>query len=806
MRMAGCWQDIRHALRALRHAPGFTVVATVVLALGIGATTTIFSLADAALFRDLPFDHPDTLAMLWERAPSFARNRVSPLNFLDWSEQNQTFASMAAVVGGPRTLTGTGSAERILGQAVTADFFEVLRVSPVAGRTFTRVDAVPKATVVVLGERLWRTHYGADPSLVGRTIILEAQAFTVIGIVPARFQILFPAELWTLFVPGRSPEQRAPHYMQVIGRLRPGVTVEQARSDMAEVANRIAALAPATNKGWGVTIEPLRDAVVGGELRTTSFVLAGIVALVMLMASANVASLLLARGLSRTREIAVRTALGGSRARIVGQLLVESLVLALVGGVAGGLIASAATAVAPSIMPPGTLPESVYLALDGRVALFSAIVTLATGVLFGVFPAWQATEVSLVDTMTAGGRGVTKRTGRLRAALVVAEVATAVLLVSGAGLLVRTLMALQAVDPGFRGERVLTMSVGLPISKYPTPDSALTFYRAVEREIAAAPGVRVVALGDSLPLDGWNIGQGFEIVGDPPIDRANQKAAHYQIVSSEYFRALGIPLLRGRAFSAQDVASTKPVCVVNEEFVSRHLRGREPIGTLVSVQAMDMRGPTPVVREIVGVIHQVKEQPGETERAVEIYVPITQNPWYSASIVVQTSAEPLSVLPAVKAAVARVDKDQPLSEVRTMEEVAAEATAQPRFRAGLFAVFAAVALTLAAVGVFGVLAFAVRQRAREFGVRMALGARASHVVALVVSDAVKMTGAGVVIGLLAAAGLTRFLSSLLFGVQPLDAATFVTTAGVLGVSALVACAAPALRAARVDPAVALRQE
>jgi putative ABC transport system permease protein len=328
----------------------------------------------------------------------------------------------------------------------------------------------------------------------------------------------------------------------------------------------------------------------------------------------------------------------------------------------------------------------------------------------------------------------------------------------------------------------------------------------VERELWAIPGVRVAALGDSLPLDGWNIGQGFEVVGDPPVEKANQKAAHYQIISPEYFRALGIAVLRGRPFTAHDVSSAKQVCVVNEEFVARHLKGREPIGTLVSVQAMDPRGPTPVVREIVGVIRQVKEQPGETERAVEIYVPIAQNPWYSASIIVQTAGDPLAVLPAVKAAIERVDKDQPVTQVRTMEEVAAEATSRPRFRAGLVAMFAGLALALAAIGVFGVLAFSVRQRAREFGVRMALGARTIDIVTLVVGDAAKMTLAGVATGLAAAAGLTRFLGALLFGVEPLDATTFVVTAVVLTASALVACAAPALRAARVEPAVALRQD
>jgi len=802
------WRDLRYAVRSLRNAPGFTIVTVAVLAVGIGANSAMFSLVDAALVRPLPFTQPDRLVMLWERAPRFAHNRVSPLNFLDWSEQQRAFASVAAIAGGGRTLTSSGGeAERIPGQAVTSQFFDVLGVRAIAGVTFGPDAAADQRSVVVIGERLWRDRFGGDRSAIGRTITLDGQPHTIIGVAPAGFQILYASDIWTLFVPRRSSEQRRQHYLQVIGRLKPGVTLEQAKADMGGVADQIATIAPDTNKGWGVTIEPLREAIVGPELRTTSLVLAGVVGFVLLMACANVVNLLLARGLGRSREIAVRAALGGSRWRIIRQLLTESLLLATIGGACGLALAWAAVRAAPSFIPPGTLPQAIVLGFDTRVAAVAVALTLSTALLFGLVPAWQASAVPLAEMTSAGGRGSTRRGGGLRAVLVVAEVAAAVLLLSGAGLLVRTLIALNSIDPGFRAERVLTMSVGVPMNRYASSERLLAFYQAAERELSAIPGVKSAAFGGSLPLDGWNIGQGFSIVGDPPIEQSRMLSAHYQIVSAAYFLTLGIDIVRGRAFTEHDTAQTQPVVIVNEEFARRHLHGRDPIGMLLDVPSMELRGePTPVRREIVGVSRQVAEAAGEIERADELYVPIAQNPWFSASLAVQTAGEPMSFLPAVKAAIARIDKDQPLTRVRTMEEVAAEATSQPRFRAELLGVFAALALALAAVGIFGVLAFSVGQRAREFGIRVALGARTNDVLRLVLGGALKMTGAGVAIGLVAATLLTRFLGTLLFAVKPTDPMTFAATAAVLAASALIACALPAWRATRVDPAVTLRQE
>jgi putative ABC transport system permease protein len=801
------WRDLRYGARVLWRAPAFTALAVVILALGIGATTAIFSLFDAALLRALPYREPDALVMLWEAPPEGAHNRVAPLNYVDWSEQNRTFSAMAAIAGGSQTLSRPGALpERIAGQSVTTRFFDVLGVVPIAGRTFRAGDAAPAAHAVVISERLWRSRFGGDPNLVGRSIRFDGQPHTVIGVVPARFQILFASDLWVVFKPERTPEQRRMHYLQVIGRLRRGVTIDQARADMTAIARGIAQLSPDTNKGWGVTVEPLREALVGGDLRTTSTVLIGIVSLVLLMASANVANLLLARGIGRTREIALRAALGGSRGRLVRQLVTESMLLASIGGVVGIALAAALLQAAPSLIPPDTLPQGIVLALDGRVAGFAVLLTLATGVLFGLAPAWHTAEVPLAAAMSFGSRTATDRAGRIRSALAVAEVALAIVLLAGAGLLIRTLLSLDKVDPGSREHSVLTMVTVLPDSRYPTPEDVAAFYHAVERELAALPGVARASFGGSLPFDGWDVGQSFTVVGDPAPDAANQPSAHYQITGSGFFETLGIPIVRGRAFGAADTATSMPVCVVSEAFVRRYARGRDPLTLEVQVDAMSFRGPTPVKRQVVGVARQVLETPSDDGDAVQIYVPLTQNPWFWSTLSVRTLVPPAMMQPAIAAAVARVDKNLALTQVRTIDEIVAQATSQPRFRARLVALFAALALIVASVGVAGLLAFSVQQRRRELGVRMALGARGADVVRLVLGDTVRVLSLGMVLGLIGAAALTRALASLLFGVTPLDAVTFVTAPAVLCAAALLASAAPAWKAARTDPAIALRQD
>jgi predicted permease len=801
-------QDLRYGLRLLMRAPGFTLLAAGVLALGIGALAAVFSLVDAALLRPLPFSNPGELVMLWEKPPGNDHNRVSPLNFQDWHDQNHVFSHMAAVSGSFATLQTKTGPERLTGQAVTWEFFPVLGVNPLAGRAFTAQDETKRADVALLSETLWRNRFAADPKVLGSTVTVNGKPSTIIGIVPAHFGILWKADLWTLFAVKRSPEQRHMHYMQILGRLKPGVTLQQAQADMDTIAGNLAQIEPNTNKDWGINVEPLRVALVGRDLRVTSLVLLGVVAFILLMACANVANLMLARGAGRNREMAVRAALGAGSLRLTRQLITESVALALLGGIGGLVLATVIIRIAPAVIPRGTIPTGLQLALDLRVAAFAVAITLLTGVIFGLAPVWQLGRTSVASALQASGSyTATSSNTRLLGGIAATQIAVGVMIVSGAVLLIRTLERLGQVDPGFHADRVLTMHLTLAIGRYPRPEDALVFYEKIEKEIAALPGVCSVALGQSLPTEGWNIGQGFRVVGQPETDEAHDSAAHYQMVSAQYFETLGIPFNAGRAFTEHDTALSQQVAIVNEEFVRRHLNGKPALGAHVKVQAMDPSGPKMVEREIVGVINQVKvEGLGEKENDVEIYVPIMQNPWYGAALAVRSDGNPLALLTAVKKAIAKYDPEMAVSEVRTMNDVAQESIAEPRFRAQLVGSFAGVALSLSALGVFGVLAFSVAQRRREFGVRMALGAQIKDIFTLVLARAAGILAFGLVGGMLGAAALARSLSSLLFGVRPLDPVTFVSAPVVLALVALMAASAPALHAVRTDPAVVLRQE
>jgi putative ABC transport system permease protein len=816
--------DVKYAVRQLRGSPTFTAVAVLTLTLGVSVNSAIFALANATVIQPLPYQAPDRLMKLSERLRSGFLSGPAPLDFVDWSERNSTFEAMAAILSGGRAMTGAdGIAEQVPSQTVSARFFDVLGVKPIAGRTFLPADETPSPNVVVLSEGFWRARFAGDPSVVGREITLDGQPITVIGIVPADFQMLLPAgdgivtaapsSLWALIAPPPrgNPVLRSAHYYQVIGRLKPGVTLEMARADMTTIAQGIARTFPDTHKDRGAAVEPLRDVLIGPELRLTSTLLLGVVAFVLLLCCANVANLLLARTAVRGRELAVRSALGAGRRRIVAQLLTESLVLAGLGGVTGTAVGAAILKIAPSVVPPGLLPGAVTLEFDGRVVAFCVVTTLAVGVVFGLVPAWRGTRISLVQVITSDGRTVTGRGTGFRRLVVAAEVAAAVLLLCGAGLLLRTFVNLAGVDPGYRAHDVLTMAVTLPSasgsSRYPTSVSMRQFYEAVEQEIGRVGGVQSVGWGSALPLDGSWFGQTFQVAGDPPTAAAGRNSAMYQIVSPSYFTTLGISLRQGRSFTDSDRAESPPVCVVDEAFVRRYLGGRQPVGIRVAVPLLSLRPSEPPIREIVGVIQQVKLHPNETQAQPTIYVPLAQNSWWTASLVVRpTVGRAEELTRAVRAAVARVDKDLPVTRVRTMSEVGREATSRWRFRAVLVGTFAVLALVLAMVGVFGVLAYSVQQRTREFGVRIALGASVPDVMRLVLTSAVRMTAIGAAIGLVCAGVLSRSIATLLFGVPPLDPVTFGAAATVLLVTAAVAAAAPALRAARIDPIVTLRNE
>jgi putative ABC transport system permease protein len=822
-------QDVTGALRQMRAAPGFTAVVTLTLALGIGANSAIFALADAVLLRPLPYPSGDRLVFIDEHGPQQGgRSRIELLNFDEWTTQNRTFETMAAIWipagGGGLTLLGTdGTPEAISSQTVTPRYFDVFGVAPVLGRTFRPDDSTAQPDAVVLSESFWRRRFGGDPSIIGRAISFEeGTASTIIGIVPARFQfrptifqsddvVAQPVSLWRLLPRPRQGAEGAARgqcgvcrLLQVVGRLKPGVSIEAARADLTGLAETLAARTGAQSPRR-ITMTPMRELLIGRELRLTSILFLGVVGFVLLLCCANVANLVLARATVRTRELAVRAALGAGQRRIVRQLLTESLVLAAAGGVLGIALAAAILAAAPSLLPAELLPSVIELGVDGRVVAFCVAMTGVIGVLFGLAPAGQASGVSLVQAITSEGRTATGRGGRFRHVLAATEVAAAVLVLCGAGLLLRTLLVIDSADQGYRaaGERVLTLDLVLPGNRYATPDSLRQFYDAVEREVGTVSGVRSAGWASSLPLGGSQLGgQSFEIVGDPPARDGNRSSADFQIVSHTYFRTLDLPIVAGRGFTAGDRASRPPVCIVSEGFVRRYLAGRNPLGIQLRVNT-NRDAPA---REIVGVARQVKERPDETQDLIQIYVPNQQVPHTEAYLLVRTGGEAEAQTSDILRAVARVDKQLAVGTVVTLEGIARQATGRHRFRAILVMTFAALALALAMVGVFGVLAYSVQQRVREFAVRIALGASTGQVLGLVLGGAARVVGAGAAIGLIAAAVLSRSISAFLFGVEPLDPLTFVSVTVILMLTAVVASAMPALRAARVDPAVTFRTE
>jgi len=810
--------DVTYAFRQMRATPGFTIVAALTLSLGIGANSAIFALADATFLRPLPFTTPhDQLFMLWERYPNGFLSQVTPPDYGDWAEQNRTFDAMAAFLFDNAALVGAdGFPEQVRSQSVTTEYFAILGVTPLAGRTFLASDT--PEDVVVVSEGFWRRRYGADPSLVGRSIAIAGHPRTVIGIVPDRFHVVpatisnagsEPPQLWMLFnAPiGGGPAMRRAHFLYAIGRLKAAVSTEAAQQELTAIGAQNAKLFPDTNQGHDPTMRPLHEALVGSEMRLTSLLLLGVVGFVLLMCCANMANLFLARTNARARELAVRSALGATRGRVIAQLLTESLVLAIVGGTIGAGVGAAILRVAPTIVPPGLLPSAVTLGFDGRILMFCAATSIVAGLLFGLAPAWQSTGRSMMQSLVTDRR-TTARGGRLRSLLVVGEVAAAVLVLCGAVLLLRTLITLQHVDAGNRARDVLTMTLSLPMNgptRYGTPELVRRFYEQVETAVQQVPGVRSVGVGMAPPLDGMWLGQIFSIEGDPPNRQPARTASAYQIISPTYLSTLDIPLLRGRNFSAGDTTDGIPVCIVSEELVRRFIGNRDPLSLRLTVP--NIGSPGSITRQIVGVVRQVKTFPGEREPVPQLYVPIAQGAWFTASINVRPVAGAAEALaPAVRAAIASVDKDRPVARMRTIDTVAFEANARPRFRAVLVGTLATLALVLAMIGVFGVLAYSVQQRTREFGVRIAMGARVRDVLRLVLTGAARLTVIGIAIGLAAAAAASRFVATLVFPVAPLDPVTFTVVPLVLIATAAIAVAAPAWRAARVDPVVAFRSE
>ncbi len=807
-------QDVTFALRQLRRAPVFTLVAAATLALGIGANSAIFALVDATLLRPLPYASPDRLVTMWETTGATPRGFASPLNMADWQGRSRSFEVIAGYIPnvGSMVMSGAdGNALTVPRQWVSYGIFDVLGVKPIIGRTFTAEDDQKRTNAVMLSEGLWETRFGRDTTIVGKEIRLDGVNFLVVGVMPRSFEILGKTSMWAMRSFGQMPPRaRGAYMLQAVARQKPGIDIAAAQSDITAVAHGLALEYPQFNKERTVTLEPLHDTMIGSDLKTTSMLFLGVVGFVLLICCANVANLLLARGTARSRELAVRSALGAGRRRVIRQLLTESVILSLIGGVLGIAVGAAILQVAPVLIPEGILPATVTLAFDLRVVAFCAAAALLVGIVFGIAPAFQATAVSPTEAMGADSRTTTGGGGRMRSLLVVGEVATAVLLLFGAGLLLRTLIAVQSFDRGYRAESVLSMLVDPLGNAYPTPEKLQQFFDQVEAEVRTVPGVADVGWSTALPLGESIFGEypfHYEVVGDAPLDASRKPTTAFQIVSPSYFSTLDLPIVRGRAFDSRDARGAPRVVIVNEAF-ARSLGNRDPIGLRISFNGVEApANDAPEVAEIIGVAKQVKFRPDESKDFVQMYVPFAQDPVDDVLMLVRSKTGRADALTSsVRAAISRIDKEQLVSVagVTTLEDVEWAATGRHRFRAVMVAAFAALAVTLAMVGVFGILAYSVQQRVRDFGVRRALGATSGDVMRLVAATAARLIAAGSLLGLVLAAIFGRLITTMLFGVQPLDLATFAAVGVVLAITAALAIAGPALRASRIEPAAVLR--
>jgi putative ABC transport system permease protein len=811
---ADLWQDARYAARVLLKNPGFTAVAVVALALGIGANSAIFSVVNTVLLRPLPYKDPERLMTVWEddTKGGFPRDTPAAANYIDWRDQNQVFEGMAAVAEQSFNLTGVGEPERLDGRLVSASLFPVLGVEPQLGRTFLPQEDQPGTNrVVVISHGLWQRRFGGDPSVVNRPVNLNGENYEVVGVMPADFQFPDPKDqLWTpIAFTQQEAANRGRHYLEVVARLKPNVTVEQAQAEMTTVAARLQQQYPEQNAHLGATVLPLHEHLVG-DIRPALLVLLGAVGFVLLVACANVANLLLARAAVRQKEIAVRVALGASRLRLVRQFLTESVLLSVTGGAVGLLLALWGTGLLKTFIPEN-VSQVRSLSVDARVLGFTLLVSLLTGLIFGLAPAVQASRFNLNETLKEGGRDSAQgsRGNRVRALLVVAEVAVSLVLLVGAGLLVNSFLRLRGVDPGFTKDNLLTLSVVLPRQKYPDYQRRAAFYDEMVRRVEALPGVKAAAVTNWIPLVFQGDSITFSVEGrpDPAPGQGKRPAVVTRAVHPHYFRTMNIQLTQGRALDERDRADTPNVAVISETMARKSWPGEDPVGKRFTPGELTSTNPDDWIT-VVGVVRDVRQIELGAEPKAQMYVPYAQG-WSSFApryLVVSTSTEPMSLAAAVRGAVWSIDRDQPVSDVRTMEEVLSASLARQRFSTLLLGLFAAVALLLAAVGIYGVMSYSVAQRTHEIGVRMALGAQRGDVLRLAVGQGLKLILCGVGVGLAAAFALTRVMESLLFGVSATDPATFAAISLVLVGAGLLASYIPARRATKVDPMIALRYE
>jgi putative ABC transport system permease protein len=800
-------QDLRYAVRVLIKKPAFASLAVLALALGIGANSAIFSVVNAVLLRPLPFPDADKLVWVWDTQPQLETAPSSVADFLDWREQNQSFEYMAAFQDGDMFFDRGEGNEDIRVGLVTPDMFSLLRVSPILGRTFTEEETRPgHFRVALLSYSLWKQRFGSDENIIGQTVTLSGFPYTIIGVMPAGFDFPNQALLWRPFPIDPNRIDRGPHFLKVVARLKSNVALDQAQAEMSAIAGRLAESFPEKIAGHGVRLQPLQEFLTG-NIRPVLFVLLAAVGFVLLIACANVANLLLARAASRQKEMAVRSALGASRARIIKQLLTESVLLAIAGG-ALGLALSVWGVKVLIALGANNIPRAKEIGLDWWVVGFTFSISILTGIVFGLIPALQVSKPDLNETLKESGRTTAgAHSSRVRSLLVIAEVALSLVLLVGAGLMIKSLHLLNEVKPGFNPDKLLTMGVTLLSSRYPEDQQVVSLYQQLLERLGNTPGAESVAAISELPLAGSNTNDSFTIEGRPAIAKEEEPLAEYRVITPDYFKSMGIALLAGRDIALTDTKQSPNVVVINESFARRHFPDGDAIGHRLKFQGQ-LRDPL----LIVGVVGDVHHFGLDEKPTPEAYVPYLQDPLRdesyarSMTIVVRTKSDPEALAGTFRNEALAVDKSLPVYGIKTMSEYMRDSLSQRRFNMMLLGIFAAVALVLAAVGIYGVLSYSVSQRTHEIGIRMAVGAQPKDILKLVVGQAMMMALLGVAIGLVAAFALTRLMASLLYGVSATDPLIFALISVALTSVALAASLVPARRAIKVDPMIALRYE